>query len=79
MGSNIEINSVDELEALGQAQAELKHLKTINRRLEERIKLQKKALDISKCSTSITDSEGVIIWVNKAFTQLTGYSFNEAA
>lgn len=78
MGSNLDIKSVDELKSLGEAQAELKQLKIINSRLEERIKLQKAALDISKCSTSITDSEGTIIWVNKAFTQLTGYSYAEA-
>ncbi len=78
MSINIDIKTVDELEELGQTQAELKHLKSINRKLEERIKLQKAALDVSKCSTLITDSEGIIIWVNKAFTQLTGYSFDKA-
>ncbi len=36
------------------------------------------ALDSAASAVVITDIDGSIIWVNKAFTTLTGYSFKEA-
>ena len=78
MISKLKIKTIDELEESGQTQAEIKHLRASNLELEEKIKLQKIALNTSRCSTMITDSETNIIWVNDAFSKLTGYSFDEA-
>lgn len=51
----------------------------ISRRMqEERLRLQSTALDAAANAVVITDREGTIRWVNPAFTQLTGYSAEEA-
>jgi len=39
----------------------------------------RKALEASSDSVVLLDNQGVIIWVNSAFTVMTGYSFEEAA
>ena len=48
------------------------------RNLNEKLQLQSAALEASANAIMITDSEGVIIWVNSAFTRLTGYTTEEA-
>ena len=64
---------------------EISYLKARIYSLEEKISqsdhtiiIQQKALDSSLSSTLITDEKGTIIWVNSAFTKLTGYTFEEA-
>ena len=42
------------------------------------LRLQSAALAAASNSIVITDREGAIVWVNPAFTALTGYSFSEA-
>lgn len=37
------------------------------------------ALDLSGCATMITSASGTIVWVNRAFTALTGYTMPELA
>lgn len=58
--------------------AEKDRLKSISAKLEKKVDLQKIALNSSANSTVITNKEGSIIWVNKAFTKLTGYTLQEA-
>ena len=45
---------------------------------EEAIRLRDHALNSADNAIVITNSDGTIEWVNKAFTTLTGYSFHEA-
>ncbi len=42
------------------------------------LKLQENALNATASGIVITDSRGYIMWVNKAFTRLTGYEADEA-
>jgi two-component system cell cycle sensor histidine kinase/response regulator CckA len=48
------------------------------RRVESTLRLQSAAFNAAADATVITDGEGVIEWVNPAFTKLTGYSADEA-
>ncbi|MBI5352867.1 MAG: PAS domain S-box protein [Chloroflexi bacterium] len=48
------------------------------RQREEQLRLQSTALDAAANGFLITDRTGKIMWVNPAFTRLTGYSFQEA-
>jgi len=48
------------------------------RRAEERLSLQAAALEAAANAVIITDHEGTILWVNPAFTKLTGYTEAEA-
>ncbi len=45
---------------------------------EERLHLQAAALEAAANAIAITDSEGSIVWVNRAFTELTQYSREES-
>jgi PAS domain S-box-containing protein len=45
---------------------------------EQRIRLQTRALEASTNAIVITDIAGTIVWVNAAFTTLTGYAYDEA-
>ena len=45
---------------------------------EQEMRLQAAALEAAANAIIITDSAGKILWVNRAFTQLTGYSLEEA-
>ena len=45
---------------------------------EERLYLQVAALEAAANAIVITDSNGIIVWVNHAFTMMTGYSKEEA-
>ena len=49
----------------------------INQR-NELIHLQSSALNVAVNAVVITDLSGSCIWVNRAFTEITGYSFEEA-
>ncbi len=51
---------------------------TANKRADEQLKLQSAALEAAGNAIVITDSHGTIIWVNRAFTAMTGYSKEEA-
>ena len=72
---NKRINNPDKIISL---QQEIAQLKNESKVLKEQLKLQNLALNVSQNSTVITDNRGSIIWVNKAFTDLTGYTFEEA-
>ncbi|MBI4840043.1 MAG: PAS domain S-box protein [candidate division NC10 bacterium] len=48
------------------------------KKIEERLRLQSTALNSAASAIVITDREGLITWVNPAFTQLTGYIPEEA-
>jgi diguanylate cyclase (GGDEF)-like protein/PAS domain S-box-containing protein len=50
---------------------------TARKRTEEQLKLQSAALEAAANSIVITDSHGAIMWVNDAFTKMTGYSKEE--
>jgi two-component system cell cycle sensor histidine kinase/response regulator CckA len=45
---------------------------------EARLRLQSVALNASATAMLITESDGTIVWINPAYTQLTGYSDEEA-
>ena len=70
----------DNLARLG-ATIEREGVEAANRRArqqaEERLRLQSAALDAAANAILITDRAGKIVWVNSAFTQHTGYSFEE--
>ena len=53
-------------------------LKAERRRAEEQIHLQSSALNAAANAITITDAKGIILWINPAFTRLTGYSPQEA-
>ena len=46
--------------------------------MEEKLRLQSAALEAAAVGIVITNLEGVILWVNSAFTALTGYTAEEA-
>src|ERR1700730_15819085 len=50
---------------------------TLRKRSEEQLKLQSAALEAAGHAIVITDCDGKIVWLNKAFTALTGYSKEE--
>lgn len=52
---------------------------TERRRAEEKLRLQGAALEAAANTIIITDREGKLLWVNKAFTGLTGYTYDEAS
>ena len=78
MDSTINKTQIAKSDALLLEDNELFELKQRNKSIETRLNLKREALDSSINSTVITDVTGKIIWVNKAFTKLTGYSFEEA-
>ena len=51
---------------------------SLRKRAEQRMWLQATALDAAANAIFITDRQGVIEWVNPAFTRLTGHSAEEA-
>jgi PAS domain S-box-containing protein len=51
---------------------------TERKQITERLHLQSEALQAAANGIVITDREGTIIWVNSAFTRLTGYIAQEA-
>ena len=51
---------------------------TDKHRAEEMIRLQGAALDAAANAMVITDLQGAILWANPAFTNLTGYTLEEA-
>jgi nitrogen fixation negative regulator NifL len=67
-------------DAMGQARYSIAHVVDINERkqAEERLQLQSTALEAAANAVAITDRNGSILWINPAFTQLTGYSAAEA-
>lgn len=48
------------------------------KRAEERLRLLAAALEEAANAVVLTDSQGTILWVNSAFTQMTGYTAAEA-
>jgi len=46
---------------------------TLRKQSEERLKLQSAVLEAAANAIVITDYEGKIVWVNRAFTTMTGY------
>ena len=50
---------------------------TLHKRSEQQLKLQSAALQAAANAIVITDFEGKIVWVNRAFTTMTGYSEEE--
>ena len=48
------------------------------KRNEEQLRLQSAALESAANAIVITDSHGIVLWVNPAFTSLTGWSREEA-
>lgn len=51
---------------------------TARKQAEESLHLQNAALEAAANGIVITDQEGTILWVNPAFTHLTGYTSQEA-
>src|SRR6185369_2213973 len=51
---------------------------TERKRAEESLRLQSAALEAAANAIAITDSKGLVIWVNQAFTRMTGYASEEA-
>ncbi len=51
---------------------------TQRQRSEATLRLQSAALTSAANGIVITDRHGIVVWVNPAFTRLTGYTFDEA-
>ena len=51
---------------------------TERKRTDERLRLQSTALEAAANGIALTDSKGMILWINPAFTKLTGYTATEA-
>ena len=51
---------------------------TERKRAEESLKLQSAALEAAANAIVITDGAGLVIWVNTAFTRMTGYTLDES-
>jgi PAS domain S-box-containing protein len=51
---------------------------TVRKKAEEQLRLLSEALESAANGIAITDTRGQILWVNPAFTQLTGYDRDEA-
>lgn len=64
-------------EAINQTLQELEHTLLLNQAAQNRIKLQITALESAANGILISDKEGKIIWINNAFSKLTGYSDEE--
>ncbi|MBN1259311.1 MAG: GAF domain-containing protein [Anaerolineae bacterium] len=47
-------------------------------KIAEQVLLQATALENAEVAVAITDSENTIVWINRAFTHLTGYTTEEA-
>ena len=56
----------------------LSHETEIRQKVEQQLHLKATALAAAANAIVITDREGKIVWVNPAFTRLTGYSAEEA-
>lgn len=50
---------------------------TVRRQIDDQLRLQSAALNAAANAIVITDTSGTCIWVNPAFTQITGYGFDE--
>ncbi len=50
---------------------------TLRKQAEEKMRLQVSAMEASANSIMIADHSGAIEWVNRAFTDMTGYRFDE--
>ena len=51
---------------------------TERKRSEESLRLQSAALEAAANAIAITDNQGLVIWVNQAFTRMTGYNSEES-
>ena len=77
MNTILENKKTNNLDKITSLQREIEDLKGETKKLKEKLNLQNLALNVSQNSTVITDRTGSIIWVNEAFTELTGYTLNE--
>jgi len=68
------IEPVNEVKLLKE---KIRELENDNLETKEILKLKIAALEFSPNSILITDSNGNILWVNRAFTKLTGYKLDE--
>ncbi len=50
---------------------------SVQRRTEEQLRLQLAALEAAANAIVITDHQGSVVWANRAFTTMTGYSLEE--
>jgi len=78
MKPTIENNKIYKLDKNEILSKEIDKLKQDNNNLNEIIYIQNLALKKAQNSTVITNKYGSIIWVNNAFTELTGYTYEEA-
>ena len=62
-----------------EAEAEVRRSEELSRRVADRARILAQAIEQCPVSVVITDSCGKITYVNPKFTQVTGYSFQEAA
>ncbi len=50
---------------------------TERKRVEQQVRLQAAALEVAAIGIVITDLDGKFLWVNRAFTEFSGYSLDE--
>ncbi len=73
----LEIRVQERTEELVRANVALEAQITERKRAEERLRLQSAALEAAANAVVITNREGRIVWVNPAFSSLTGYASEE--
>jgi PAS domain S-box-containing protein len=77
METTLNKSHLDQSDPSFEINEEIERLKIKSIKLEEKLVLKNLALNSSAYSTIITDNKGKIIWVNNAFSKITGYSFEE--
>ncbi len=77
MEATLKKSYLDRSDPIHELNEEIEQLKFKSIKLEEKVDLQDLALNQIPNSIIITDNRGKIIWINNAFSKLTGYSKEE--
>jgi PAS domain S-box-containing protein len=77
MNTKVQNNQFQRSDRISRLKEKVETLKLKAKVLDDKLAIQNLALNSSLNSTLITDENGSIIWVNKAFSDLTGYKSDE--
>ena len=77
LNTTLEARVAQRTRELSEANQQLAKEVEERRQAEERLNLQAAALEAAANGVVITDSKGRIVWINRAFTTMTGYSKEE--
>ena len=74
---NLEELVYERTEELAKSNKRLRREIQDRKNAEENLRLQTSALEAAAVSVLITDKDGTILWINNAFTEMTGYTPDE--